>query len=104
MPRVPRPHASIRTGDVVVLLRSPKDTEGEVIVTMSDGRYKVKWVTGLDYRDRITTVTDGEIRKKTYAPRVTLRMQTETSTSLLLTQAVLRDRGRLKDRCRRSRR
>jgi len=65
VPLTPRPLASVRTGDVVVLLRSPEDTEGEVIVTMSDGRYKVKWAAGLDYRDRITTVTAGEIRKKT---------------------------------------
>ena len=65
MPLTPQPRTSIRTGDVVVLLRSPEDTEGEVIVTMADGRYKVKWTTGLDYRDRITTVTAGEIRKKT---------------------------------------
>jgi hypothetical protein len=65
MPPTRRPPASIRTGDVVVLLRSSEDTEGEVIVTMSDGRYKVKWATGLEYRDRITTVTAGEIRKKT---------------------------------------
>jgi hypothetical protein len=64
MPLTPRPPASVRTGDVVVLLRSPADTEGEVIVTMSDGRYKVKWATGPDHRDRITTVTAGEIRKK----------------------------------------
>lgn len=61
----PRPRPSIRTGDVVVLLRSPADTEGEVIVTMSDGRYKVKWATGPGYRDRITTVAAEEIRKKT---------------------------------------
>jgi hypothetical protein len=64
MPLTPPPRASIRTGDVVVLLRSPQDTEGEVIITMSDGRYRVKWATGPDYRDRITTVTAGEIRKK----------------------------------------
>ena len=31
---------------------------------MSDGRYKVKWVAGLDHRDPITMVTAGEIRKK----------------------------------------
>ncbi|HWO06220.1 MAG TPA: hypothetical protein VNQ54_15575 [Methylomirabilota bacterium] len=49
---------------MVVLLGSSEDTEGEVIVTMSDGRYKVRWATGPDYRDRITTVTAGEIRKK----------------------------------------
>ena len=63
--RTPPPQVSIRTGDLVVLLRSPEDTEGEVIVTMSDGRYKVRWATGLDHRDRITTVTTGEIRRKT---------------------------------------
>ena len=68
MPQTPRPRASIRTGDVVVLLRSPEDTEGEVIVTMSDGRYKVRWATGLDYRDRVTTVTAEEIRKKPLLP------------------------------------
>jgi hypothetical protein len=49
---------------VVVLLGSSEDTEGEVIVTMSDGRYKVTWAAGPDHRDRITTVTAGEIRKK----------------------------------------
>jgi len=64
MPQTPGPRATIRTGDVVVLLRSPDDTEGEVIVTMSDGRYKVKWATDLNSRGRITTVTAGEIRKK----------------------------------------
>ncbi len=32
---------------------------------MSDGRYKVKWATGVDHRDRVTTVTAAEIRKKT---------------------------------------
>jgi hypothetical protein len=64
VPPTSQPRASIRTGDVVVLLGS-LDTEGEVIVTMSDGRYKVKWATGADFRDRITTVTAAEIRKKT---------------------------------------
>jgi len=61
---VPPTSPPIRTGDVVVLLGS-LDTEGEVIVTMSDGRYKVKWATGVDHRDRVTTVTAAEIRKKT---------------------------------------
>jgi hypothetical protein len=37
---------------------------GEVIVTLSDGRYKVKWATGVGYQDRITTVAADEIRKK----------------------------------------
>jgi hypothetical protein len=63
-PSTPRPLASIRTGDVVVLIGSSEHTEGEVIVTMADGRYKVRWATGPDYRDRVTTVTAGEIRKK----------------------------------------
>jgi hypothetical protein len=63
-PLPPRPLASIRTGDVVLLLGSSEHTEGEVIVTMADGRYKVRWATGPDYRDRVTTVTAGEIRKK----------------------------------------
>jgi hypothetical protein len=63
-PLTPRPLASIRTGDMVVLLGSSEHTEGEVIVTMSDGRYKVRWATGPDHHDRITTVTAGEIRKK----------------------------------------
>jgi hypothetical protein len=45
-PPTPRPLASIRTGDVVVLLGSSEVTEGEVIVTMSDGRYRVTWAAG----------------------------------------------------------
>jgi hypothetical protein len=67
VPPTPRPRASIRTGDVVILLAS-LDTEGEVIVTMSDGRYKVKWATGVEHRDRVTTVTAAEIRKKEQTP------------------------------------
>jgi hypothetical protein len=57
-------HSSIRTGDVVVLLRSSEHTEGEVVVTLPDGRYKVKWATGAGYRDRITTVAADDICKK----------------------------------------
>jgi hypothetical protein len=64
MPATPPRRASIRTGDVVVLLRNSEHTEGEVIVTLSDGRYKVRWATGMGYRDRITTVAAGEIRKR----------------------------------------
>lgn len=64
MPARPPQHSSIRTGDVVVLLGSSEPTEGEVIVTLSDGRYRVKWITGVGDRDRITTVTADEIRKK----------------------------------------
>lgn len=61
---IPPQRPSIRTGDVVVLLRSSEPTVGEVIVTLSDGRYKVKWATGVGYQDRITTVAADEIRKK----------------------------------------
>jgi hypothetical protein len=63
MPTTPPQPSSIRTGDVVVLLRNSEPTEGEVIVTLSGGRYRVKWITGVGYRDRITTVTADEIRK-----------------------------------------
>lgn len=65
MPLPPPPHSSIRTGDLVVLLHGLEQTEGYIIATLAAGRYKVKWVTGLAYRDRITTVTADEIRKKT---------------------------------------
>jgi hypothetical protein len=61
----PPPHSSIRTGDLIVLRNGREDTEGYIIATLSDGQYKVEWVTGLGYRDRITTVTADEIRKKT---------------------------------------
>ena len=64
MPAIPPQRPSIRTGDVVVLLRSSERAEGEVIVTLSDGRYRVKWITGVGYRDGITTVTADEIRKR----------------------------------------
>jgi hypothetical protein len=64
MPARPPQHSSIRTGDVVVLLRNFEHTEGEVIIILPDGQYKVKWATGVGYRDRITTVAADEIRKK----------------------------------------
>ena len=35
---------------------------------MSDGRYKVKWATGVEHRDRVTTVTAAEIRRKEQTP------------------------------------
>jgi hypothetical protein len=38
--------------------------EGEVIAVLAEGRYKVKWTIGLGYRDRVTSVTADEIRKK----------------------------------------
>jgi len=62
VPTPPRPRP--RAGDVVVLLGSEEPIEGEVIAALADGRYKVKWTTGLGYRDRVTTVTADEIRKK----------------------------------------
>jgi hypothetical protein len=63
MPARPPQRSAIRMGDVVVLLGSSEPTEGEVIVTLSDGRYRVKWITGMGYRDRITIVAADEIRK-----------------------------------------
>ncbi len=65
MPLTPPPHSSIRTGDLIVLRHGREPTEGYIIATLPGGQYKVKWVTGLGYRDRITTVTADEIRKKT---------------------------------------
>ena len=61
-PTPPRP--GLRAGDVVVLRGSPEYVEGEVIAVLADTRYKVKWATGLDYRDRVTTVAADEVRKK----------------------------------------
>ena len=62
MPTPPRP--SPRAGDVVVLRESVEYVEGEVIAVLAEGRYKVKWTIGLGYRDRVTSVTADEIRKK----------------------------------------
>jgi hypothetical protein len=58
------PRPSPRAGDVVVLRGSEEYVEGEVIAVLVEGRYKVRWTTGLGYRDRVTTATADEIRKK----------------------------------------
>ena len=58
----PRPR--LRAGDVVVLRGSEEYVEGEVIAVLAEGRYKVKWTTGLGYRDRVTSVAEDEIRMK----------------------------------------
>jgi hypothetical protein len=58
----PRPR--LRAGDVVVLRESEECVAGEVIAVLAEGRYKVKWTTGFGYRDRVTSVTADEIRKK----------------------------------------
>jgi translation initiation factor IF-1 len=60
----PPPPAQLRAGDVVVLRQSQESVEGEIITVLGGSRYRVKWETGIDYRDRITTVTADEIRKK----------------------------------------
>jgi len=60
----PLPPPRPRAGDVVVLRQGPEHVEGEIITVLGGGRYRVKWETGVDYRDRITTVTADEIRKK----------------------------------------
>ena len=62
MPAAPLP--GLRAGDVVVLRESQEHVEGEVIAVLAESRYKVKWTSGLGYRDRVTTVTAGEVRKK----------------------------------------
>jgi hypothetical protein len=67
-PLTPRPLASIRTGDVVVLLGSSEHTDGEVIATTSDGRYKVRWATGPDQRMRIGNMND--LRQRSLRPWV----------------------------------
>jgi len=60
----PPPRPQLRAGDVVVLRESQESIEGEIIAVMADGRYKVRWLTGSDYQNRVTTVTTEEIRKK----------------------------------------
>jgi len=60
----PPPPPQPRAGDVVFLRQSEEYVEGEIITVLGGGRYRVKWETGVDYRDRITTVTTDEIRKK----------------------------------------
>lgn len=64
-PKPPPPRPQLRTGDVVVLHQSQEYVEGEVIATLTDDRYKVHWLTGSNYRDRVTTVTAEEVRRKT---------------------------------------
>ena len=64
-PTVPTPlRPRLRAGDVVVLRGSQECVEGEVIAVLADTRYKVKWTTGLSYRDRVTTVAADDVRKK----------------------------------------
>jgi hypothetical protein len=48
-----------------MLRQSVEDVEGEIITVLVDGRYKVHRLTGSNYRDRATTVTPEEIRRKT---------------------------------------
>jgi hypothetical protein len=60
----PRSRPQLRAGDVVVLRQSQEDVEGEISTVLGDGRYKVHWLTGSNYQDRVTTVTAEEIRRK----------------------------------------
>ncbi len=78
----PPPRPQLRAGDVVVLRQSQQDVKGEIITVLEDGRYKVHWLTGSDYRDRVTTVTPEEIRRK---PR--------RRCNVWLTEPVKRPRG-----------
>jgi translation initiation factor IF-1 len=54
----------LRAGDVVVLRQSQEHVEGEIITVLGAGRYKVRWLTGADYQNRVTTVATEEVRKK----------------------------------------
>jgi signal peptidase I len=54
----------LRAGDVVVLRQSQEYVEGEIIAVLPDSRYKVHWLTGSSYQNRVTTVTTEEVRKK----------------------------------------
>jgi hypothetical protein len=47
-----------------VLRASQEYIVGEIIAVLAESRYKVKWTTGLGYRDRVTIVTADEVRKK----------------------------------------
>jgi signal peptidase I len=60
----PPPRPQLRAGDVVVLRKGPEYVEGEIITVLGDSRYKVRWLTGSDYQNRVTTVTTEEVRKK----------------------------------------
>jgi translation initiation factor IF-1 len=68
MPTTPAaaPGPRLRAGDVVLLRESQDYVEGEVITVLSEGRYKVRWTSGVGYRDRVTTVTADQVRKKLY--------------------------------------
>ena len=66
MPTSPRPR--LRAGDVVLLRGNAEYIEGEVIAVLAEAEYRVKWTTGLGYRDRITTVTADAVRKKLSPP------------------------------------
>jgi hypothetical protein len=68
----PPPPPQPRADDVVVLRQSQEYVEGEIITVLGEGRYRVKWNTGVDYRDRITTVTGDEIRKRPQLQTVSL--------------------------------
>ena len=58
------PPSCLRAGDVVVLRASQEYIVGEIIAVLAESQYKVKWTTGLGYRDRVTTATADEVRKK----------------------------------------
>jgi hypothetical protein len=64
-PKPPPPRPQLRAGDVVVLRQSQDAVEGEIIAVLTDGHYEVRWLTGVDYQHRVTTVTMAEVRKKT---------------------------------------
>jgi hypothetical protein len=60
----PPPRPQLPAGDVDVLSQSQEHVEGEIITVLGDSRYKVRWLAGSDYQNRVTTVTTEEVRKK----------------------------------------
>jgi hypothetical protein len=60
----PPPRPQLRAGDVVVLRQSQEHVEGEIITVLGGGRYKVRWLTGSGYQNRVTAVTTEEVSKK----------------------------------------
>ena len=45
-------------------LRIASPSRSRFITILGDGRYKVHWLTGSNYQDRVTTVTAEAIRRK----------------------------------------
>jgi translation initiation factor IF-1 len=67
----PPPRPQLRAGDVVVLRQSQEEVEGEITTVLGDGRYKVHWLTGSNYQDRVTTEPSRVSRRPRYVRTAT---------------------------------